>query len=277
MQIPHFSRTIKLPTVALRGVVAFPGLPTHFEAGRRNSITALNTAMDNDQLVFLVTQKDLRTEDPESDDLYEIGCVARIRQFLKLNDKSIKVLVEGLYRAKRLSYSRNNSLTICEVKRLDDEYPHHSENYTEAIIRKVKDAFEHYSLLLPGGLSNDILINAAANDDLSELCDYVASNTNAPYDDRQFILEQLNPYTRAKMLLKLLTKEASLLKIDSKISEAVKVQIDENQREYYLKEQIKAINEELYGDSNDDTDEYIERINGLSASEAERKAFQRSN
>lgn len=268
MQIPHFPRTIKLPTVTLRGLVAFPGMPTHFEAGRKSSIIALNTAMDNDQLIFLVTQKDMRDEDPDKAECYEIGCVARIRQFLKLNDRSIKVLAEGLYRAKTVNRHTNGILSISEVQRLDDAYPRHSENYTEAIIRKVKDAFEGYSLLLPGGVSNDIMINAAANDDLSELCDYVASNISAPYDDRQFILEQTNPYTRAKMLLKLLSKECSLLKIDNKISEAVKVQIDDNQREYYLKEQIKAINEELYGDMGDNSDEYFDKIHKLDACDA---------
>lgn len=266
MQIPHFPRTIKLPMIAMRGIVAFPGMPTHFEAGRKSSIVALNTAMDKDQLIFLVTQKDIREEDPDTAQLYEIGCVARIRQFLKLNDKSIKVLAEGLYRAKTVNIISNGSLNFAEIQRLDDAYTHHSANYTEAIIRKIKDEFEGYSLLLPGGVSSDIMINAAENDDLSELCDYVASNIPAPYDDRQFILEQTNPYTRAKMLLKLLSKESSLLKIDNKISQAVKVQIDNNQREYYLKEQIKAINEELYGDVSDNGDEYIEKINKLNSS-----------
>ena len=267
MQIPHFPRTIKMPMIALRGIVAFPGMPTHFEAGRKSSISALNTAMDSDQLIFLVTQKDIRVEEPDTADVYEIGCVARIRQFLKLTDKNIKVLAEGLYRAKMVRHFSDRKSNYAEIQRLDDIYTRHSENYTEAISRKIKEQFEHYSLLLPGGVSNDILINAAANDDLSELCDFVASNIPAPYDDRQYILEQVNPYIRAKMLLKLLSKESSLLKIDNKISEAVKVQIDDNQREYYLKEQIKAINEELYGDGEDDSDEYFDKIKKLDASD----------
>lgn len=267
MQIPHFVRTITLPMVAMRGIVAFPGMPTHFEAGRKSSIAALNTAMDKDQLIFLVTQKDMRDEDPDTSQVYEIGCVARIRQFLKLSDKNIKVLAEGLYRAKIVRHTKGVMHTA-EVQRLDDAYTRHSENYTEAIIRKVKDEFERYSLMLPGGVSNDILVNVAANDDLSELCDYVASSIPAPFDDRQYILEQTNPYTRAKMLLKLLSKECSLLKIDNKISEAVRVQIDDNQREYYLKEQIKAINEELYGNDNDDTDQYSNKIQKLNAPES---------
>ena len=267
MQISHLVRNLKLPVVALRGLVAFPALPIHFEAGRKSSITALSTAMDKDQLVFLVTQKDIRDEEPSEDGLYAIGCVARIRQFLKASDKSIKVLAEGLYRAKLINYVNTGRVNFAEIERLDDTYTKHSYNYREALLRKVKDEFEHYSLMLPGGISNDIMLQAAANDEIAGLTDYIAANIPAPYDDRQFILEQLNPYTRAKMLLKLLSKEISLQKIDNKISEAVKVQLDDNQREYYLKEQIKAINEELYGETSDESDEYFEKISKLNASE----------
>ncbi len=267
MQISHLVRNLKLPVVALRGLVAFPALPIHFEAGRKSSITALSTAMDKDQLVFLVTQKDIRDEEPSEDGLYTIGCVARIRQFLKASDKSIKVLAEGLYRAKLINYVNTGRVNFAEIERLDDTYTKHSYNYREALLRKVKDEFEHYSLMLPGGISNDIMLQAAANDEIAGLTDYIAANIPAPYDDRQFILEQLNPYTRAKMLLKLLSKEISLQKIDNKISEAVKVQLDDNQREYYLKEQIKAINEELYGETSDESDEYFEKISKLNASE----------
>ncbi len=267
MQIPHLIRNLKLPVVALRGIVAFPALPIHFEAGRKSTITALNSAMDKDQLVFLVTQKDIRDEEPNGDQLYTIGCVARIRQFLKVNDKSIKVLAEGLYRAKLINYSNTGKVNYAEIERVDEVYPKHSTAYLEAIMRKVKDEFERYSMILPGGISNDILLQAAANDEIAGLTDYIAFNIPAPFDDRQFILEQLNPYTRAKMLLKLLSKEISLQKIDNKISEAVKVQIDENQREYYLKEQIKALNEELYGEVAEESDGYFEKIHKLDAND----------
>jgi Lon protease-like protein len=221
--------------------------------------------MDKDQLVFLVTQKDIRDEEPDADGLYTMGCVARIRQFLKVNDKSIKVLAEGLYRAKLINFVNTGRVNFAEIERVDEKYTSHSITYREALIRKVKDEFEHYSMVLPGGISNDILLQAAANDEIAGLTDFIASNMPAPYDDRQFILEQLNPYTRAKMLLKLLSKEISLQKIDNKISEAVKMQIDDNQREYYLKEQIKAINEELYGEVAEESDEYFERIHKLNA------------
>ncbi|MEE0946102.1 MAG: endopeptidase La [Acutalibacteraceae bacterium] len=255
-----------MPLLALRGLVAFPNMPIHFEVGRTASIIALNKSMDKDQLIFLVSQKDLRDEEPEVEALYEIGCVARIRQFLRLSEKTVKVVCECLYRAQRVNAKKSDGCYIAEIHLVSDTASHHTEKYTEAIIRKIHDEFEKYALLLPTGVSTEVMMNVATSDDLTELCHYIASNIPAPFDDKQFILEQLEPYTRAKMLLKLLSKECGLLKIDNKISESVRVQIDDNQREYYLKEQMKAISEELYGDSYDDTEDYYNRIALLNAS-----------
>lgn len=266
MSIPEFSSTTTLPLLALRGLIAFPGMPIHFEAGRKSSIAALNTAVDKDQLLFLVSQKDLRDEEPTQEQLYEIGCVVRIRQFLKLSEKSVKVVAEGLYRAQRISVKKIAACNYAQIRRIDDANARHTEKYTEAIIRKIRDEFEKYALLLPSGISTEIMMNVATNDDLSELCDYIAANIPAPFDDKQFLLEQRDPYVRAKMLLKLLSKECGLLKIDNKISESVRMQIEDNQREYYLKEQIKAINEELYGETNDETEEYYDKIAKMDAS-----------
>lgn len=266
MSISEFSSTTTLPLLALRGLIAFPGMPIHFEAGRKSSIAALNTAVDKDQLLFLVCQKDLRDEEPTQEQLYEIGCVVRIRQFLKLSEKSVKVVAEGLYRAQRISVKKLTACNYAQIRRIDDANARHTEKYTEAIIRKIRDEFEKYALLLPSGISTEIMMNVATNDDLSELCDYIAANIPAPFDDKQFLLEQRDPYVRAKMLLKLLSKECGLLKIDNKISESVRMHIEDNQREYYLKEQIKAINEELYGETNDETEEYYDKIAKMDAS-----------
>ncbi len=266
MSISVNTPTITVQIIPLRGLIAFPESTIHFEVGRKSSISALNTAMDKDQLLFLVAQKDMRLEEPDENELYEIGCVARIRQVLKLSEKSIKVVAEGLYRAKRVAV-RKGPFSFAQVKRIDDTYKHHTEKYTEALIRKIREGFEQYALLLTVGISTDIMMNVATIDDISQLSDYVAANMPAPVDDRQYILEQLDPHIRAKVLLKLISKECSLLKIDNRISENVRVQIDDNQREYYLKEQIKAINEELYGEAYDETDGYFEKITELNASD----------
>lgn len=255
-----------IPMIPMRGVVAFPGSPTHFEAGRKESINALNIAMESNQNIFLVTQKDIKEDDTESAKVYDIGCVARIRQCLKLSDKSIKVLVEGLYRARIIKRTFNGKCNYVQIVRLEDSKSKHSKTYAEALLRKIREDFDRYSLLLHNSFPPDVLLNIATNDNLSELCDFIASNIPAPYDDKQYVLEQLNPFTRAKILLKLLSKETNLLKIDNKISENVKMQIDDNQREYYLKEQIKAINEELYGDNgSENIDEYYEKLIKLNA------------
>ena len=266
MSISVNTPTITVPIIPLRGLIAFPESTIHFEVGRKSSISALNTAMDKDQLLFLVAQKDMRLEEPDENELYEIGCVARIRQVLKLSEKSIKVVAEGLYRAKRVAV-RKGPFSFAQVKRIDDTYKHHTEKYTEALVRKIREGFEQYALLLTVGISTDIMMNVATIDDISQLSDYVAANMPAPVDDRQYVLEQLDPHIRAKVLLKLISKECSLLKIDNRISENVRVQIDDNQREYYLKEQIKAINEELYGEAYDETDGYFEKITKLNASD----------
>jgi len=266
MSISVKSTIVKVPMIPLRGIIAFPGSTIHFEIGRKASISALNNAMDKDQLIFLVAQKDIRIEDPNEEDIYEIGCVARIRQVLKLSEKSIKVVADGLYRAKHISVIKG-PFAYSNITRIDDSYTRHTDKYTEAMLRKIREGFEQYALLLPTGVSTDVMMNVATTDDISELCDYIAANMPAPIDDRQYVLEQADPYQRAKVLLKLISKECSLLKIDNKISENVRVQIDDNQREYYLKEQIKAINEELYGDAFDENDIYFEKIMSLDASE----------
>ena len=266
MSILDKTPIISVPVIPMRGIIAFPDSTVHFEIGRKSSIAALNNAMDKDQLLFLVAQKDIRLEEPVENELYEIGCIARIRQVLKLSEKSVKVVADGLYRAKRITVRKDN-YTYAQVVRIDDTYKHHTDKYTEALIRKIREGFEQYALLLSVGIANDVMMNVATIDDISQLCDYVAANMPAPVDDRQFILEQTDPHYRAKALLKLLSKECSLLKIDNKISENVRVQIDDNQREYYLKEQIKALNEELYGEAYDETDGYFEKISKLDASD----------
>ena len=267
MSIPLKERILNLPVVPLRGLVSFPGMPINFEAGRKTTIAAINNAMDKDQLIFLVTQKDIRDESPSEEHLYEIGCVARIRQFLKLSEKSVKVIAEGLYRAKRLTITKSTRFSYAAVMPISDKIVHRSEAYTEALLRKIRESFEEYALLTPSGVTTDVMMNVATIDDLDELSNYVSATVFAPFDDKQFVLEQNDQFSRAKVLLKLLAKECHLLKIDNKISESVKVQLDDNQREYYLKEQLKAISDELYGESGDDTDEYYSKVAKLKASE----------
>lgn len=256
-----------LPALALRGLVCFPGVMLHFDVGRKKSIKSLNAAMERGQKIFLVAQKDVYEEEPKQDGLYAIGCVARICQVLRMSDDSVKVLVEGLYRAKMMTLDNSGSFMTASIKKCEIPQTRHRQVYLETLTRKIRGAFEDYA---SKGikLAPDIASTIATNDDVGFLSDFIAFNIPVPVDDKQYILEQLNPVTRAKIALELLGKESEIIDIDRKIGERVKGQIDDNQREYYLREQIKAINYELYGDAaEDEIDEYYGKIEKLSASE----------
>ena len=263
---------ITLPVLALRGLVCFPGMVMHFDVGRKISIKALTEAMQSNQKIYLVTQKDVRDEEPTSDNLYGIGCIARVSQILKTPDNSVRVLVEGISRARHLTLTKNGGFYTATVERLTDTEPKHRAVYIETLLRRVKSEFSLYAERLPK-IAPDIPLTVETTEDLAYLADYIGFNIQAPYDDKQYVLEQLNPVKRAKVLIDVLKKEAEILDIDSHISEKVKNQIDENQREYYLREQLRAINGELYGDDSDQNefDEYYAKINSLCAPDSVRE------
>ena len=260
-----FENTKVLPALALRGLVCFPGVMLHFDVGRKKSIKALNAAMERGQRIFLVAQKNVYDEDPQSEEIYNIGCVARICQVLRMSDDSVKVLVEGLYRANMVELDSSGSFMTATIKKCEIPLVRNRKVYLETLARKIRAEFEAYA---SKGikLAPDIAATVASNVDVGFLADFIAFNIPVPVDDKQFVLEQLNPVSRAKVALELLGKETQIIDIDRKIGEKVRTQIDENQREYYLREQIKAINFELYGDTaEDEFDEYTAKIEKLTA------------
>ncbi|MBE6797537.1 MAG: endopeptidase La [Ruminococcaceae bacterium] len=260
----------RLPVLALRGLVSFPGMMMHFEVGRKISLKALTYAMEHKQTIYLVAQKDIRDEEPTADNIYEIGCVARVAQILKTPDNSARVLIEGLYRARHLSFTKSaGDFYVSDVERLTDAPIKNRAVYVETLLRRAKSEFALYAEKLPK-IAPDIPLTVETDEDLGHLSDYIAFNIQAPYDDKQYVLEQLNPVKRIKVVIDVLKKETEILEIDSHISEKVKNQIDENQREYYLKEQIRAINDELYGDGaeQNEFDEYNAKIESLNADKA---------
>ena len=260
-----FANIKSMPALALRGLVCFPGVMLHFDVGRKKSIKALNAAMESGQRIFLVAQKNVYDEEPQNEEIYNIGCVARICQVLRLSDDSVKVLVEGLYRAKTVELDSSGSFLVARVQKCEIPLVKNRKVYLETLARKIRSEFEYYA---SKGikLAPDIAATVASNDDVGFLADFISFNIPVPVDDKQFVLEQLNPVTRAKVALELLRKEGEIIDIDRKIGERVKTQIDDNQREYYLREQIKAINFELYGDTaEDEFEEYAAKIEKLSA------------
>lgn len=259
---------LSLPLLALRGLVVFPGMKVHFDVGRRKSTEAIQLAMRRGRNIFLLAQRDMRTDDPGMDDLYTVGCIAKIEQVLKLNGESLRISIEGISRATLLEIYNNDPCLMANVSVLADTSYRCTANYAEAMIRKAKELFEEYASAAPQ-LAPDVILTVAASDNMSYLADYIISNLPVDLDDKQYLLEQANPLKRMKLLLQLLNRERQILAIDSKINEKVRERLDDNQREYYMREQIRVLSEELYGEDSPDeeADRYREKIKALQASD----------
>ena len=265
MSIIVNENTQKMFLLPLRGIVAFPKTTLSFDVGRKKSVNALKLAMEKNQLIYLVTQKNYFVDEPENEDLYEIGCVVRIKQVLRVSDDLTKVLVEGLYRAKHQSFLKLRDCYGAEVTEIADKPILNREVYVETLLRKVKAEFIKYLVSGPS-VTPDVPVIVESSNDLGFVCDTIASGINTPFDDKQYVLEQNSVTSRAKILIELLKKETEINEIDKKINAKTRSAIDENQKEYYLREQIKAINAELYGDSEaDEIDSYYTKIESLSA------------
>ena len=266
--LPTDNTAVRLPLLALRGVVVFPKTVASFDVARKKSVNALRVAMDTDQTLFVATQKDVYVEEPEAKDLYEIGTVVRIKQVLKVNDNVIKVLVEGLYRAKRLTFKNGTQYLVADVLAQEEKPLQNRQVYKESLLRRIKQEFNDYAAVLRG-IAPDVLMTVENSEDIGFLCDYIAYNIPAPFDDKQYILEQTSVSKRAKILLELLRKEKEIGEIDRQIQEKTRTSIDEAQKQYYLREQMKVLSQELYGDdSADEIDEYYEKLDKLDAEDS---------
>ncbi|MBE6809458.1 MAG: endopeptidase La [Ruminococcaceae bacterium] len=256
------------PAMALRGLVAFPNMMLTLDVGRKKSVRALQFAMDKNVPIYLVTQKDVGVEDPNKTHLYDVGCLCRVRQVLKMPDGGAKVLVKGVYRARHINFTDNGAHYVATIEKCDDKPIRNRDVYIETLIRRIRTEFERYAIVAQN-LPEDIILNVEKSKNLGELCDFIAFNIPAPYDDKQYVLEQLNVVTRAKILLELLQKEREVTEIDNRIGQKTRAVIDENQRDYYLREQMKIISEELYGDdAANEIDEYHQKTELLNASDA---------
>ena len=240
MSIIAENNAVQMPVLALRGVVVFPNTVASFDVGRKKSINALKYAMEKNQLIYLVTQKDFYADEPESSDLYKIGCVARIKQVLRVSDNLTKVLVQGLYRATHTDFYALPDFYTAKVSKCEELAVTNREIYKETLVRRIRTEFRKLMTFMPK-TSPDVEMTVENTDDLGYLCDYIAFNVSAPFDDKQYILEQLSPIKRAKILIELLDKECEINQIDRRIAEKTRASIDENQKEYYLKEQLKII------------------------------------
>lgn len=261
------TRSAVVPLLALRGLVIFPGMHLHFDVGRRKSILALNEAMGEEQLLYLVTQKDMTTDDPGIDDLYEMGVVVRVRQVLKLPGDGLRILVDGLYRAGiEEAVQTEPYLRVAVRERLERRIA--GSLNAEAAMRECRTYFEEYAQL-SRGFSPDVAAGAAEAQDAGFLIDYIAANIALSAEDKQSILGIAPVEKRMERLLVLLEQECRILRLEQDIHERVHEQMDQNQKEYYLREQLKVIAAELGEEDNpvEESEEYHARIEALALPE----------
>lgn len=258
---------VRMPLLALRGLVVFPKTVASFDVARKKSLNALKAAMNGNRYIFVVTQKDFYADEPTEKDLYSIGCIARIKQILKVSDTLSKVLVEGVARAEYSDFVSGKEFYTANVFKVENKPLNNRAVYKETLIRRIRSDFRKYISVLPN-IAPDVVMTVEQIEDIAFLSDYIAFNIPAPFDDKQYILEQKSPVKRAKILIELLNKEREIGEIDRKINEKTRAAIDDNQREYYLREQMRIISNELYGDdSADEIDSYYSKINSLNADE----------
>ena len=257
--MPKNSRS--LPLLPLRGLSIFPYMLLHFDVGREKSVKALEEAMINDQMIFLVTQKDPTTDIPTEEDFYKVGTISKIKQLLKLPGDTIRVLVEGIARAEIKSIISEDPFFIVDLIEYADEIKE-GDLEIEALRRSVSDAFEEY-VKLNSKITPEILITISGIEDVDRFADIVASNLTVKIEQKQEILSQFDVKVRLEKLYTVLLKELEILELERKINNRVRKQIDKTQKEYYLREQIKAMQKEL-GDKDSFEEEILEYQDKLS-------------
>lgn len=237
----------RLPVLPLRGLTAFPHMIIHFDVGRMMSIRALEASMKNGQMIFLTAQRELKTDTPAPGDLYQMGTVCMVRQILRLPGDNIRVLVEGRSRALAHQFSvpeKDDGCMLAEIEELDDYVIGVTERRAQALVRTAQERFSEYAENA-SRISQDVELTVAEGGDPGWLADYIAQNLPVEVEVKQEILEELNVTRRLAMVIRLLGEETEILKIENEIQDELKSQIDKNQREYYLREQIKVIQSEL--------------------------------
>ena len=259
----------ELPLIPLRGLAIFPYMILNFDVGREISLKALDAGALNDDLVFLTSQKEAETDEPTTDDFYHVGTICKIKQMIKLPGDTVRVLVEGISRGKIKEVAMNEEEGY--FKAVIEEVAYDSENAdedveVEAFVRNVFDSFEEY-INIGNRVSPEILISLADIDNVDRFIDTIAANIYLKPDQKQSILEEFDVKKRLELIYTILLEEIEILKIEKKITLRVKKQMNKVQKDYYLREQLKAIQKELgeEDDINSEADEYREKLNKIKA------------
>ncbi len=254
------AKRFQLPMIALRGLTVFPGMILHFDIGRKKSIQAIEAAMASDRLVLLCFQKDVLMEEPQADDIAKMGTIAEIKQVLRLPDGNVRVLVDGLFRAKVTKYYEEEPYFLVGAMRKED-IPVEDSLKAELLTRRIQQLLERF-LGLYERMTPEIASSIMAIEDPGELADITVANFPLKPQEKQQILEELDVEARLEKLVQLMSDELDVLEIERSVMTKVSTNIDKNQRDYVLREQMKVIQEELgeYDYAQQDIDKYEKQL-----------------
>ena len=254
----------KLPLITMRGLVVFPGMVINFDVTKPKFLEGIKTASLTDKHIFLVTQTEYDNEEPHKADLFKVGVVAEIRQILKTPDKVTRVLVHGLYRAKLIGISEFDTYTVAEVADIIEKNTEMENKLSYAYERTLKMLFSDYASLVPK-IPDELVSLIEGEHDLRKLFDLIIFNVFLKTENKQELLETNGLEKRVKKLVEMLTEEIKVLKFEAEINEQIRDSIDSNQREYILREQMKALSKQLSGSEeyDDEAYEYTEKIQAI--------------
>ena len=254
------SITKNLPALALRGLTVFPRMNTSFDVERAISVCALERAMETGQEIFLVTQREIGVDLPEEKDLYEIGTISRVTQILRVSERTIRVMMEGVSRARLKRIWQREPFLQAQVEVIDEPKPVRRGNRTEALLRQTYANFAEYAELTQK-LPDEVYAVIMEADDPGYLADFIAQQINLRYQDKQAILDELQPLTRLRRMNEILVREVNVISMEQDIESKVRSRVGQIQKEFVLREQIKVLQNEIgEGDSEEEVDEYRRRI-----------------
>ena len=258
-----------MPILALRGLAVFPDQTVHFEVGRKKSVLALDKAMEGDQTLLLIPQRDISVDDPGLDDLYTIGTVAKVKQVLKGQGETIRVLVNGMYRAEITDFYQDTPYLAGEVTSVP-EMDVRDDLHGRAMRREANALYTNY-LEIAEYPAQVVQLRMLASESCGFVADSIGQNSGMEFPDKVRLLEELNPTRRLEMAIRMLRQEIEMLHLETDIQEKTRANIDRQQKDYYLREQLKVINEELGNDEESEFADYERKILGLGLQEDSEK------
>lgn len=255
---------MNMPAVALRGLTILPGMIAHFDISRERFLRAVEEAMEQDQKIYLVTQRNVDSEDPTQEDLYQMGIVADIKQVVRLQNDVVRILVDGISRAALLGFTGNEKYLEAEICYCDSNADSLPEDLREAMLLGVREAFHRYAAVV-GKISKELIRQIDQYEDLEKLIDYVTNNLPVSYELKQQVLEAEDINDRYQVIVSLLLSQVEVISIKNELQKKVKVRVDKHQKEYVLREQLGVIREELGENADSEADEYEKKLSELDA------------